>query len=139
MNLAVVNHSLHTPLIQEPANVPVDTIGDRILGVQNLTRITKPVPRPDPQDEWGVGRSPGQQMAQQVHLIHDNPDWYIGCGATIDPLSTEEFRTRTHVSPQYVKAQLERRALPVQMPGPPPQTVESTQAVPVTQLSVLPA
>lgn len=137
MNLAVLNLSLHTPQTHELINIPIETIGDRIVGAPVLTRNIKPPMRPQPEDEMGIGRSPGQEITHARFEIHDNPDWYLGTGAHYDPITSEEFKGRTHVTGQWLNDVLTRRSRRAQQPGSPITTVQAGIAVPNSQLSVL--
>jgi hypothetical protein len=138
-NLAVMDVSAHTRQTHQLIDIPIDTIGPPGLGVQVLTRNVKPPIKPQPEDEWGIGRSPGQEMTQQEFRIHDNPDWYLGTGAHYDPITSEEFRGRTHVTGQWLNDQLTRSGRIVDRGGAAPiATVQGVVAVPQTQGAVLP-
>ncbi len=46
-------------------------------GVPNLTERIGPPQRPQPEEEQGVGRGPGERWEHRTHNVTVNPYWYL--------------------------------------------------------------
>lgn len=76
----------HAQTIPDPDIIPVEYLGDGPgSGAVNLTIRQLPPTKPNAILEQGIGRAPEQAWERQDHLIHDNPDWYLGIGALFQP------------------------------------------------------
>lgn len=47
------------------------------IGVPNLTPRIGPPSRPEPEEEQGVGRQPGQRWEHRTHNVTVNPYWFL--------------------------------------------------------------
>lgn len=83
---AAIQSGLHTQTIPDPDIIPVDYMGDGPgLGSVNMTLRQLPPQKPSAILEQGIGRSHVTAWESQDHIIHDNPDWYLGIGANFQP------------------------------------------------------
>lgn len=76
----------HPNVNPNPTVYNPSTIGPLDLGAYNLTARQLPPQKPCAVLEQGIGRTPGvTDWERREHLVHDNPDWYLGVGALFQP------------------------------------------------------
>jgi hypothetical protein len=62
---------------QSNVDVPMSYQGLQGPGVPNLTPKIPPPQRPQPEEEQGVGRGPGERWEHRAHNTTVNPYWYL--------------------------------------------------------------
>jgi hypothetical protein len=111
-------------------------------GVPNLTpRVGPPLP-PQPEEEQGVGRGPGERWEHRTHNVTVNPYWYLdipylydvpigGGGVPVGSTLPLPIQFALDFYENSVRAQ--------RNPGPGISTVPQPRGYPQTPLRVLPA
>lgn len=79
-----MNLALHSATVDEIVAVPLEYVGEVGNGAVNLTRMVRPPLPPQPELEQGHGRDHVTAWARMEHVIHDNPDWYLGIPQMFD-------------------------------------------------------
>jgi hypothetical protein len=83
---AAIQSGKHAQTIPDPDIIPVYYMGEGPgLGALNMTLRQLPPQKPNAVLEQGVGRSHVTAWEAQDHIVHDNPDWYLGIGANFQP------------------------------------------------------
>lgn len=141
---AGIQSGKHSQTNPDPDIIPVDYMGEGPgLGSINLTLRQLPPQKPNAILEQGVGRSPVTAWESQDHIVHDNPDWYLGIGALYQPADYSggggpTVQTPIPISTQLMLEYIQNREAQTTPGSFSQRTVLPSRAVPNSTVAVLP-